>query len=134
MRQTNRLTMNYRYPEKPATVVQFHQVNPHTNSNTMHVQRNALLDHISDAVIFTDMDLRILYINKRAEQVYGVRSKDVTGYLFRDVIQYEYINDSPEEALQILQQTGSWQGKVLFTRKDKQQFYLLSTVTFARDE
>ena len=133
MPQTNRLTMNYCYPESN-TAVQFRQVNPPTNTKTIHVQRNVLLDHISDAVIFTDMDLRILYINKRAEQVYGVRSKDVAGCLFRDVIRNEYLTDSAEEALQILQQTGSWQGKVLFTRKDKQQFYLLSTVTFARDE
>lgn len=130
----NRLTMNYYYPEKPNTAVQFRQVNPQTISNTLHVQRNVLLDHISDAVIFTDMDLRILYINKRAEKVYGIRSKDVKGRLFRDVIQYDYLNDSAEAALQILQQTGSWQGKVLFTRKDMQQFYLLATVTFARDE
>jgi two-component system sensor histidine kinase UhpB len=134
MRQTNRLTMNYCYPKKNHTAVQFRQVNTKAISNAMHVQRNVLLEHISDAVIFTDMDLRILYINKRAEEVYGVRSKDVTGCLFRDVIEYEYIDESPEAALQILQQTGSWQGKVLFTRKDKQQFYLLSTVTFARDE
>ena len=78
MPQTNRVTMNYCYPESK-TAVQFRQVKPQTISKTIHVQRNVLLDHISDAVIFTDMDLRILYINKRAEQVYGIRSKDVTG-------------------------------------------------------
>ncbi|WP_166437244.1 PAS domain-containing sensor histidine kinase [Niastella caeni] len=126
--------MNYYYPKKPNIALQFRQVNTKTNSNTMHVQNSVLLDHISDAVIFTDMDLRIVYINKKAEQVFGIRSKDVAGSPFMEVIQYEYINDSPEAALQILQQTGSWQGKVVFTRKDKQQFHLLSTVTFARDE
>jgi two-component system sensor histidine kinase UhpB len=80
------------------------------------------------------MDMRIIYINKMAEQVYGIQAKDVTGCLFREVIQYEYLNDSPERALQILQQTGNWQGKVVYTRKDNRQFYLLSTVTFARDQ
>jgi two-component system sensor histidine kinase UhpB len=134
MRQTNRLHVNFYYAEKPDTAITFRQVKPQTNSRTIHIQRNALLDHISDAVIFTDMDLRIIYINKMAEQVYGIRSKDVTGCLFREVIKYEYINDSPEQALQILQQTGNWQGKVVFTRKDNRKFHLLSTVTFARDE
>ncbi|AEV97505.1 hypothetical protein A4D02_30610 [Niastella koreensis] len=134
MRQTNRLHVNFYRVEKPDTAVTLHQAKPQTNSRTIHIQRNALLDHISDAVIFTDMDLRIVYINKMAEQVYGIRSKDVTGCLFREVIKYDYINDSPEQALQILQQTGSWQGKVVFTRKDNKQFHLLSTVTFARDE
>ena len=136
MRQTNRLTMNFYSSEKSDTAVQFRQVKSQTNnnSNSLHFPKNVLLDHISDAVICTDMDLRILYINKKAEQVYGVRSKDVAGRLFRDVIQYDYITDSKEQALQILQQTGSWQGKVVFTRKDNQKFHLLATVTFARDE
>jgi two-component system sensor histidine kinase UhpB len=134
MRQTNRLPVNFYSAEKPTPAVQFRQVKPQTNSRTIHIQRNALLDHISDAVIFTDMDMRIIYINKMAEQVYGIRSEDVTGCLFHQVIRYKYLNDSPEQALQILQQTGTWQGKVVFTRKDNQKFYLLSTVTFARDD
>lgn len=135
MRQTNRLTMNYYGSEQPDTAVQFRQVNTQSNkSNPLHFQKNILLDHISDAVIFTDMGLRILYINKKAEQVFGLRSKEVAGSLFKDVILYDYITDSREEALQILQQTGNWQGKVVFARKDKQPIYLLATVTFARDE
>ncbi|MBO9203457.1 MULTISPECIES: PAS domain-containing sensor histidine kinase [Niastella] len=134
MRQTNRLQVKFYLAEKPKAAVQFRQVKPPANSRTIHIQRNALLDHISDAVIFTDMDLRINYVNKMTEQVFGIRLKEVTGSLFREVINYEYINDSPEQALQILQQTGSWQGKVVFTRKDNKQFYLLSTITFARNE
>jgi len=136
MRQTNRLTMNFYGSEQPDTAVQFRQVNTQTksNNNPLQFQKNILLDHISDAVIFTDMDLRILYINKKAEQVFCLRSKEVAGSLFKDVIQYEYITDSREEALQILQQTGNWQGKVVFIRKNNQPVYLLATVTFARDE
>src|SRR5215218_9172964 len=106
MRQTNRLPVNFYSVEKPTPAVQFPQVKPQTNSRTIHIQRNALLDHISDAVIFTDMDMRIIYINKMAEQVYGIHSQDVTGCLFHQVIRYKYLNDSPEQALQILQQTG----------------------------
>lgn len=136
MRQTNRLNVNFYGSDKPDSTVQFRQVKSQTksNNNPLHFQKNILLDHISDAVIFTDMDLRILYINKKAEQVFSLRSKEVAGSLFRDVIQYEYITDSREEALQLLHQTGNWQGKVVFIRKDNQPVYLLATVTFARDE
>jgi two-component system, NarL family, sensor histidine kinase UhpB len=136
MRQTNSITMNFYGTEHPDTAIQFRQVNARSasNNNTLHFQNNFLLDHISDAVIFTDLDLRILYVNKKAEQVYGVRSKDVAGCFFRDVIQYDYMTGSREEALQLLQQTGSWQGKVVYTRKDNIKFHLLATVTFARDE
>lgn len=126
--------MKVYYPQKPSTTIQFRQVNPQNDSNTIQFQKNVLLDHISDAVIFTDLDLRILYINKKGEQVYGVLSEEVAGSLFGDVIQYEYLDYSREAALQIIQQTGNWQGKVVFTRQDKQKFYLLATVTFARDE
>jgi len=136
MRQTNRLNVNFYGSEKTDAAVQFRPVNTQirSNNNPLHFQKNILLDHISDAVIFTDMELRILYMNKKAEQVFGLRSKEVAGSLFKDVIQYEYITDSREEALQILHQTGNWQGKVVFTQKDNQPVYLLATVTFARDE
>jgi two-component system, NarL family, sensor histidine kinase UhpB len=133
MLQTNRL-LNSLYG--PDTAVQFREVKLQTrsNTNTLLIQKNFLIDHISDAVVFTDMDLRIIYINRKAEQVYGIKSKEITGHLFREVIQYDYMDDSREEALQILQQTGRWQGKVVYTRKDKQVFQLLATVTFAHNE
>jgi two-component system sensor histidine kinase UhpB len=136
MRQTNRLTLNFYGSDKSDTTIQFREVKSQANSNvnTLLIQKNFLLDHISDAVIFTDMDLRIIYINKKAEQVYGINSKQVKGYLFKDVIQYDYMDGSREQALQILQQTGKWQGKVVYKRNDKRVFQLLATVTFARDE
>lgn len=134
MLQTNRLPNTFYGPD---TAVQFREVKLQTRSNTTNtllIQKNFLIDHISDAVVFTDMDLRIIYINKKAEQVYGIKSKEVTGHLFKEVIQYDYMDDSREEALQILQQAGRWQGKVVYTRKDKQVFQLLATVTFAHNE
>ncbi|OQP62664.1 hypothetical protein A3860_27010 [Niastella vici] len=136
MRQTNRSNVSFYGSEQPDAAVQLRPVNTQTrsNNNPLHYQKNILLDHISDAVIFTDMDLRILYINKKAEKVFSLRSKEVAGSLFRDVIPYEYITDSREAALQLLHQTGNWQGKVVFTRKNNQPVYLLATVTFARDE
>lgn len=137
MRQTNRLTPHFYDPEVPDTAIQFREVTSQTgstNNNPLLVHKDFLLDHISDAVIFTDMDLRIIYINRKAEQVYGIKAKNATGHLFRDIIQYDYMDGSREQALQLLQQTGKWQGKVVYTRKDKQVFQLLATVTFARDE
>ncbi|OQP65671.1 PAS domain-containing sensor histidine kinase [Niastella populi] len=137
MRQTNRLTQHFYGPEVPDTAVQLREAATQTgvtSNKPLPTYKDFLLDHISDAVIFTDMDLRIIYINKRAEQVYGIKAKNATGNLFRDIIQYDYMDDSREQALQILQQTGKWQGKVVYTRKDKQVFQLLATVTFARDE
>jgi two-component system, NarL family, sensor histidine kinase UhpB len=133
MLQTNRLPSTFYGPD---TAVQFREVKLQnkSNTNTLLIQKNFLIDHISDVVVFTDMDLRIIYINKKAEQVYGIKSKAVTGNLFKDVIQYDYMDDSRELALQILQQTGRWQGKVVYTRKDKQVFQLLATVTFAHNE
>ena len=127
-RSQNRLTMGVHLPKKQPSAATSQTDNSTNRSNYI------LLDHISDAVIFTDLDQHILYLNKKAEQLYSIRPNEVIGRLLRDVIQYEYIGDSREKALQVLQQTGSWQGKVVFTRKDKRKFYLLATVTYARDE
>ncbi|WP_207510832.1 PAS domain-containing sensor histidine kinase [Longitalea luteola] len=122
------------YYKKPNTTVQFRPPKVSADNNRFLLQHDVLLNHISDAVIFTDMDLHILFINKKAEELYGINAEEVKGRLFKDIIQYDYMTDSREAALQILQQTGSWQGKVVFTRKDNQKFHLIATVTFARDE
>lgn len=126
--------MDVFYTKKTNTSLQFRRPKATANSNRFLLQNDELLNHISDAVIFTDMDLHILYINKSAEELYGISAEEVKGRFFRDVVQYDYIDDSREAALQILQQTGNWQGKVVYTGKNKQKLYLIATVTFARDE
>ena len=101
MRQTNRLTQHFYDPEVPDSAVQFREAATQTgvtSNNPLLTHKDFLLDHISDAVIFTDMDLRIIYINKRAEQVYGIKAKNATGTLYREIIQYNYMDESREQA------------------------------------
>jgi two-component system sensor histidine kinase UhpB len=126
--------MNVLYSEKQHALTQQQQAPALTDDHAMIFQKNILADYISDAVIFTNMDFHILYMNNKAEEVYGIRAAAANGHLFSDIIQYQYSSGSREEALRVLEKTGSWQGKVIYTRADGQKFYLLATVTYARNE
>jgi len=126
--------MNFISPENLNTWLQYPQNTSQAATNNAPLQKKVLADYISDAVIFTDMDLHIQYLNSKAEQIYGITGQEVTGRLFSDVIHYKYINGSREEAWQSMQENGTWQGKVIYTRADNRQFYLLATVIFARNE
>src|SRR5688572_5520038 len=95
---------------------------------------NMLLEYISDAVIYTDMQLHVNYFNKKAEQFYGIPSSEIIGRPLNHLISYKYLNSTREQALQALTDTGHWQGKVIFTRKDAREVYMLATVVYVYDD
>jgi len=120
---------------KPLHMNSLYYSHAQEDNQTMAFQKNVLADYISDAVVFTDIEYRILYVNNRAEQLYGIKATEAIGKRLSEFIEYEYINGSREEALATLIDTGSWQGKLVFIREgDRKKFYLLATVTYARNE
>lgn len=99
------------------------------NSNSL-IDPGELLQHISDAVIATDMNFNITSFNKAAERMSGRLAADVIGQIITSVFNYEYKETTQDEALQNLVQNGCWQGKVSFTRKDGERFQILANVKF----
>jgi two-component system sensor histidine kinase UhpB len=111
--------------------VRLHE-NPTTGSAS--AVPNTLLQYISDAVIYTDLQLQVNYFNKKAEQIYGIDAADIIGHPISNLISYKYINSSRDQALKTLTETGNWQGKVIYTRNDEREVYLLATVVYMYDE
>jgi PAS domain S-box-containing protein len=94
----------------------------------------ALIDNVSDSIIAIDLDMNILTWNKAAEELYGLKSEDVIGRSLPELIQYEYINDSRQQASETLLSTGKWQGEVIYTRKDGLKLHLFSSVSMMKDK
>ena len=78
----------------------------------------SLVDSVSDAVISTDLDYRIVSWNRAAETIYGWPAAEVVGKTLRQVIPTAYVTGSREEAIRDLEAKGFWRGELLMTRRD----------------
>lgn len=94
-----------------------------------------LQENVSDAVISTDLDLRIRSWNQAAEAVYGWCAADVIGKSITEVLQTYY--ESPtlrEQVRQALFQQGGWRSELVQHHKDGTELHILGSVTVLRDE
>lgn len=93
-----------------------------------------LLEHVSDAIIGTDMNSTITSWNPAAEAIYGLQAEQVIGRTIRDVLKTEYNNNmTREQVVQQFLEEGVWQGEVIQERKDGTRITILSSVSLVRD-
>ena len=99
----------------------------------LYYQAN-LLENVSDAVISTDNEFRIVSWNQAAERLYGWRADEVTGKIFNEVAAVEYLDVDRVEALDTFRKEGAWQGEVIQHDKDGNAIYMRSSVTAILDQ
>jgi len=105
-----------------------------TKINELVLLRNtAVLNNISDAVIYTDMQHCVLYLNKSAEEIHNISSHQINGRKLYDILDYEYIGGTKAETLELIEKKGEWEGKIIYTRSDGKKVWLSSTVTSLYD-
>lgn len=95
----------------------------------------SLQENVSDAVIVTDMELRIQSWNRAAERIYGWRAEEVVHLKTGSILSTEFPTpDGLEIAQKKLQGQGWWQQKVTQRHKDGTLRYILGSVTLIKDE
>ncbi len=99
---------------------------------TLHFQA-ALLENISDAVITTDIEFRILTWNKTAGRLYGFSCKEVVGRTLGSIIPTYYVNSSEEEVISTFRETGSWEGELKQKTKNGDVIYISSSINLIKD-
>lgn len=97
------------------------------------VNSELLLNAIGDAVISTDNDFVITGFNLAAEMIYKKSASEFIGKDARTVFNYEYINDTRDNALIELNRNGYWKGEVLYKTTDNNIIHLLATVKYITD-
>jgi PAS domain S-box-containing protein len=97
-------------------------------------QQAALLENVSDAAFFTDLELRVLSWNKAAEIIYGWRADEITGQVLTDVIETNHIGYSVHDIRQTLEHKGYWRGETIQTRKDSGVVHVLTSLSTVSDE
>ena len=94
-----------------------------SNTSTSY-EASFLLESMTDAVIFTNLDFIIQTWNKGAEEMYGLTAQEVIGMPYAGLLMHEFLTDDQEIACKKLEASGKWKGEVLLTRKDGKKTYL----------
>jgi len=94
-----------------------------------------ILQHISDAIIFTGTDYTISSWNHEAEAMYGWPEKEVLGKYASDIIRTQYLNlqDNSHTWQQAIQTQGYWKGEVIQYKKDGSPLYILASTSVVKD-
>ncbi|WP_158305450.1 hybrid sensor histidine kinase/response regulator [Opitutus terrae] len=94
----------------------------------------SLLAHVTDAVIATDHQLRVLYLNPAAEREYGVSAPEAVGQPVEVVYRNLWIHPADErQARADLQAVGFWRGENIHVRQDGSQIRVESTISRLRN-
>ncbi|MFH2129595.1 MAG: PAS domain S-box protein [bacterium] len=98
----------------------------------LHYQAS-LLQNVSDAIIATDLDFRIISWNRAAETLYGHNADDVIGQPVDDLLQIEYVDSQPETVYRQILEQGFWKGEVIQKHLDGRRINILASVSSIRD-
>lgn len=96
--------------------------------------QSQLLEAVPDAVICTDMDFNINFLNRAATKLYGWPMAEALGKSVGEIIPTQYIDDDGPAAVQQLFRQQSWQGEVLQQCRDGQPVDILASVSLIKDQ
>jgi len=92
-------------------------------------QQSILLEHLTDAVITTDVNFVIQSWNIAAERQYGWTAAEVIGKTVKEVLAPEYLDDAPDAVLAQFKAEGVWSGEALYRRKGAGHVHVLASVS-----
>lgn len=97
------------------------------------IKQAVLFDNITDAVISTDMKLRFKSWNLSSEMLFGFPPGEALNRPLTDYMSFHTLNQSNQEALDILLKKGFWKGELVVKNKKGRVLYMQSAVSLIRD-
>jgi CDP-glucose 4,6-dehydratase len=91
-----------------------------------------LFDLLHDTVIIRDMEGRIHYWNRGADEMYGWKSEEATGSISHKLLQTRFPK-SLNEIENDLAETGRWEGQLVHTRKNGSRVLVKSRWVLKQD-
>ncbi|MFP4527184.1 MAG: PAS domain S-box protein [Candidatus Kapaibacterium sp.] len=96
-------------------------------------QELELMDDISDAVIFSDMNFNILKLNPAAEKLYGWTTAEVKGQPVTRITRQEYVSDYESDVIEIFFRQGYWKGELVQHDKNGRRLFIDASVSIMRN-
>jgi PAS domain S-box-containing protein len=101
---------------------------------TAEVRRQADLIQLShEAIIVRDLDSRIVFWNKGAEETYGWTKEDALGNVIHSFLKTRWPVPFDEQMAELTRE-GRWEGEIIHTRKDGSTLTELSRQVLQNDE
>ena len=94
----------------------------------------SLLEAVGQSVIATDLEGKVLYWNRAAQELYGWSAEEAMGRPIMEVTPSEDLMEQAQEIMTELMAGRSWTGESVVRRKDGTTFPVLVTDTPAHDE
>ncbi len=93
----------------------------------------SLVESVSDAIISSDADYKILSWNKAAEEMYGWRAEEVIGRPVMDITKSVLVSETPEKIREALDRDNHWRGEAVHERKNGDKINVMISVSLMRD-
>jgi PAS domain S-box-containing protein len=97
------------------------------------LEQAALLDQAQDAILVRDLDQKILFWNKGAENMYGWTADEAVGKNAQDLLFKEH-SEQFDAAKRAVVEDGEWVGEIRQVRRDGVDIVVESRWTLVRDE
>jgi two-component system CheB/CheR fusion protein len=104
-------------PGRPLIFLSIEDITDKTNQLNALKRQNALLELARDAILVRDLEGKIQFWNRGAEEIYGWKSEEVIGKLKEHVLRPKFPKPRKEIEADLLRQ-GYWEGEVLHVRRD----------------
>lgn len=99
------------------------------------IQYQSLMEeHVSDAIIITDLHYVIQEWSGAAKMIYGWATEDAIGQPMNSLLQTVYLDTSVEEMQNSLTRHNSWQGNIIQRRQDGTELFIKTTSSIVVDK
>lgn len=93
----------------------------------------SLLENVTDAIISTDMDMKVISWNRGAEKLYGYSEAEVIGKNFSTILHTDYLGLSRDDIIQDFLANDQWKGELIRYHKDGTAIDVLVSVSIIKD-
>lgn len=115
-------------------ITQRKQVEARLQENAKQLQQQAeLLNLAHDSIVVNDLDGRVVFWNRGAEQTYGWTKEEAGGRIIHDLLQTQFPSNLIEITTKLLSQ-GRWNGELTHTTKDGRTIVVSSRWALQRGE
>src|SRR6202012_78963 len=92
-----------------------------------------VIKQVSDIIVTTDLEDRIVYWNNAAEKFYAIPSLLAIGQPFHELFHYDYVDTTAQKVQKLLQERGFWEGETTYVSSDGKKSYLICSIRYVRD-
>lgn len=81
-----------------------------------------LLDAAGESIVVTDAEGVVVYVNRAAQNLYGLAAQDFLGRLATQIISWDLSADQTQEIINQLRAGSAWSGEITVKRRDGTEF------------